>query len=192
MNTKVRRLGRYIKAFYYRKKYRLRSVHKTVYFGGKSHISRDLIADRYVYIGPGCYIHPNVQIGEFTLLGDNVSIIGGDHKYDMVGTPILLSGREEILKTTIGKDCWLCSHSIILSGVNIADGTIVAAGAVVTKDTEPYSIYGGVPARKISNRFKTDEERIAHIEGINNINDDKIVERLFSISRLKNHIAINN
>ena len=53
----------------------------------------------------------------------------------------------------IGNDVWLCSNSIVLSGVKIGDGAIVSAGAVVTRNVEPYSIVAGNPARHIRWRF---------------------------------------
>ena len=53
---------------------------------------------------------------------------------------------------TIGSDVWLGANAVVLPGVTIADGTVVSAGAVVTKDTEPYSIVGGIPATKIGMR----------------------------------------
>lgn len=55
-------------------------------------------------------------------------------------------------KVTIEDDCWIGAGAILTAGVTIKKGTIVAAGAVVTKNTEPYSIVGGVPARKIGER----------------------------------------
>jgi maltose O-acetyltransferase len=55
-------------------------------------------------------------------------------------------------KVVIEDDCWIGAGSIITAGVTIRKGTIVGAGAVVTKDTEPYSIVGGVPAKKIGER----------------------------------------
>lgn len=54
-----------------------------------------------------------------------------------------------------------------MGGVNVAAGTIVAAGSVVTHDTEPYSIYAGVPAKKIKNRFDTEIELTRHLEILN-------------------------
>jgi hypothetical protein len=60
--------------------------------------------------------------------------------------------------TEIGNDVWIGDRVVIMSGVKIGDGAIVAAGAVVTKDVPPYAIVGGVPARVIKYRF--DEKTI--------------------------------
>lgn len=65
--------------------------------------------------------------------------------------------------TIIGDDVWIGHGSIIMSGVNIGSGCIIAAGSVVTKDLEPYYIYAGVPAKKIKKRFETIEEELLHI-----------------------------
>ena len=54
--------------------------------------------------------------------------------------------------TEIGPFAWICSRSIILPGVKIGEGAIVASGAVVTKDVEPYTVVGGIPAKKIGER----------------------------------------
>lgn len=56
----------------------------------------------------------------------------------------------------IGNDVWIGYEAVIMAGVRIGDGTIVAARAVVTKDVPPYSIVGGVPAREIRKRFEPD------------------------------------
>lgn len=63
---------------------------------------------------------------------------------------------------------WIGYGAIVMSGVNIAEGTIIAAGSVVTHDTEAYSIYAGVPAKKIRDRFNSEEDKINHIAAINN------------------------
>ena len=59
------------------------------------------------------------------------------------------------VKIIIEDDVWVGLGSILLSGVKIGEGSIIAAGSVVTKDVESYSIYAGNPARKIKNRFDT-------------------------------------
>ena len=192
MKVIIRKIGRKVKAWYYRTKYKLKEVDKTVYFGGPSSISRDLCAERYVYIGPGCEIHPNVRIGAFTMLANNVSIIGGDHKYDVIGKPVILTGRDIIKETIIGSDCWIGAHSIIMSGVSIADGCIIAAGAVVTKDTDPYCIYGGVPAKKIKSRFATKEDLENHIFLISQIKDADILGMLLGNENLSKSVIKKN
>lgn len=52
----------------------------------------------------------------------------------------------------IGDDVWIGYGAMIMSGVNVANGCVIGANAVVTEDTEPYSVYVGVPARKINER----------------------------------------
>lgn len=160
----IRNIGRKIKAYYYRNRMGLDNVHKTVYFGGFSHISSDLIAERNVYIGPNCNIYPKVQIGAYTMLANDVRIIGGDHKYNLPGIPIIYSGRDVLRPTLIGRDCWIGAYSIIMCGVKIGEGSIIAAGSIVTKDVEPYSIYGGIPAKKIKNRFDDEHDILRHHE----------------------------
>lgn len=61
-------------------------------------------------------------------------------------------GMTEKRKVTIGNDVWIGQRVMIMPGVTIGDGCIIAAGAVVTKDIPPYSIAGGVPARVLKSR----------------------------------------
>ncbi len=173
----IRKIGRKIKSTYFRKKYRLKNIHNSVYFGGASNISSDLIAEHNAYIGPGCLIYPKVKIGAYTMLANNVRIIGGDHKYEIPGVPIIYSNRAELKHTNIGKDCWIGAYSIIMCGVNIGNGSIIAAGSVVTKDVEPYSIYGGVPAKKIKSRFSDEKDIEIHnkmLQEDKEFNDDML------------------
>ncbi len=163
----IKFIGRQLKRKYFVKKYSLKDVHSTFYLGGKGQISRDLIADKYVYIGPNCIIYPKVKIGAYSMLANNVSIIGGDHIFTKAGVPIIFSGREKEKSTIIGKDVWIGAHSIIMRGVIIGDGTIVAAGSVVTKDLEAFSIYGGIPAKKIKDRFVSNSDLEIHRKMLN-------------------------
>lgn len=137
-------------------------VHPTFYINGKASVSRDLIAGAHSFVNLGCRIGPKVIMGKYVMLGPNVSIIGGDHQFDQPGVPIIFSGRPKMPTTVLEDDCWLGFGVTVIAGVRIGRGAIVAAGAVVTKDVEPYSIVGGVPAQPISQRFKTDKARQAH------------------------------
>ncbi len=93
----------------------------------------------------------NVEIGDNTIFGPNVSIHAENHNFEDLNTPIRLQGatRKGI---TIGKDCWIGSRAVILDGVKIGNHVIVAAGAVVNKDVPDYAIVGGIPAKVIKMR----------------------------------------
>ena len=95
------------------------------------------------------------------MIANDVRILGGDHHYyKKVGIPIIFAGRSEMRQTIIGDDVWIGASSIIMTGVTIGNGVIVAAGSVVTKNLMPYGIYGGVPAQLIKMRFIEDEIKI--------------------------------
>ena len=133
-----------------------------------------LIIGKHFYIGRDSQIEANCIIGDHVILGNKVAIVGRyDHCYQQVGVPIRSAtqirdrdyqwkGLGEI--TTIGDDVWVGYGAIIMSGVTIHDGAIIAAGAVVTKDVESYSIYAGCPAKKIKDRFDTEADRLSHVK----------------------------
>lgn len=109
----------------------------------------------FVSINQDTIIHSRggVTIGNHVLMGQRVMINTGDHEYADTTIPI----REQRITykpIRIGNDVFLGMGAIVMSGINIADGTVVAAGAVVTKDTEPYTVVGGIPARVISRRHR--------------------------------------
>ena len=64
---------------------------------------------------------------------------------------------EEYAKISIGHDVWIGARAIILDGVNVGHGAIIAANSVVTKDVSPYAIVAGVPAKMIKYRFSEDK-----------------------------------
>lgn len=124
-----------------------------------------------VYIGKYCSLETDIEIGNDVLLGNNVGLIGKyDHDFTCIGKSIKDSpwigdpdyqfkGKE--LKIVIENDVWIGYGSIIVSGVHIGRGAIVAAGSVVLKDVKPYSIVAGNPAKEISKRF-TDAQISEH------------------------------
>jgi len=121
-----------------------------------------------VYVGSKFHFSVGyISIGSNTLIASQVSIVGGDHLYDKAGTFIRSVEVKKKDRVIIGKDCWIGHGAIIMAGVNIGDGAIVAAGSVVTKSIPSCSIYGGIPARYIKKRFNSLEEEQAHISFLN-------------------------
>src|SRR5687767_5100832 len=161
-NSPLWELGRSFIMCLRRWRLRLRSVHKTFYLAEGSKVSHDLVAHEYSYVGPGCFVGAGVTLHAYAMLGPRVCIVGGDHIYSKAGTPIIFSGRPKLPRTVIEGDAWVGCGVILMAGVRIGRGAIVAAGAVVTKDVPAYEIYAGVPARKIGERFATQVERDAH------------------------------
>ncbi len=141
---------------------RLSSVAPTAYVNRTSTVARDLIAEDYVFVGPGCSVAPLVSIGRYSMLGPQVAIVGDDHHFDRSGVPLQFTGRPDQRPTTIGADVWVGQASIILRGVSIGDGAIIGAGAVVTHDVPAYEIWSGVPARRQGVRFPDPQDRARH------------------------------
>ena len=140
----------------------LRWVHSTSYLASGSEICPDLVAREFSYIGPECTLGPKVELGAYSMLGPHVSVVGGDHIYNQLGIPLIFADRPALKPTVIEADAWIGCGTILLAGIRVGRGAIVAAGAVVTKDVPPYEIHGGVPARKIAERFDNLEAREIH------------------------------
>ncbi|WP_068171241.1 CatB-related O-acetyltransferase [Neokomagataea thailandica] len=113
--------------------------------------------------------YASLEIGRFCSIGPKVLIILGNHRYDTVTTypfktlkAFWPEAEDAVDDHTskggiiIGHDVWVGARAVILSGVTVGSGAIIAAGAIVTKDVPPYSIVGGNPARVIRYRFSED------------------------------------
>lgn len=125
-------------------------------------------------VGVGTYGIPEVlefgddtvlKVGSYTSIADGVRILlGGEHRTDWLTTypfPAMIDNLDDIKDyapskgdVVIGSDCWICADAVILSGVTIGHGAIVAAGAMVTRDVPPYSVVGGNPCKFIRWRFE--------------------------------------
>lgn len=106
-----------------------------------------------------------IVIGNKVMFGYNVTVIGGNHNTSVVGQfmgDVQDKMPENDQDVVFEDDIWVSSGVIILKGVRVGRGSIVAAGAVVNKDVLPYSVVGGVPAKKISMRFEDPETIIRH------------------------------
>lgn len=107
-----------------------------------------------------------LTIGKKVVFGPRPTIITGDHRIDIIGKYMIDVTVEEKLPendmpVVIEDDVWCGANVTILKGVTIGRGSVVAAGAVVTKSFSPYSVIGGVPAKLLKMRF-TPEEIVKH------------------------------
>jgi acetyltransferase-like isoleucine patch superfamily enzyme len=105
-------------------------------------------------IGSHTYGHDvniqNARIGSYCSLGPSVKIGLDEHPLNEPSTHPKLYKSKPIQKISIiGDHVWIGAGAIILSGVSIGSHAVIAAGAVVTRDVDPFLIYGGIPARKI-------------------------------------------
>lgn len=138
------------------------------------------------YIGP--YSNISAHIGRFTSIASFVCTVAGRHAYqapfattcpmffslnpnhsqsgstfatEQMFEELKFAVPEKQLDVEIGNDVWIGERAMLIGGVHIADGAIVLAGAVVTKDVPPYAIVGGVPAKII--RYRYDKETISFL-----------------------------
>ena len=165
------------------------------------------------YIGDGSHIL-SAKIGRFCSIAENVRIIVGNHPISTFvttypsfyyntesqigfsfhkGAPLYnginkYPNGERDYRVVIGNDVWIGYDCLIMEGVKIGDGAVIAAGAVVTKDIAPYSVVGGVPAKIIKHRFT--EEQIRALETIKwwNWPFETIAENYLSFSNIEEFI----
>lgn len=111
-----------------------------------------------VFIGRNCCFqseHGEIEIGNHVMFGPGVNIHGGDHPITDNGIPMKLQQKTgPDAPVVICDDVWIGANAIILTGVTIGQGAVVAAGAVVTKNVPPKAIVGGIPAKILSYRPK--------------------------------------
>ncbi len=122
-------------------------------------------------LGLGSYLNSarlnQVQVGRFCSIGFEAIVGLGEHPSDRISShpafysvtpPVKVSWVDrntfaENSPVTVGSDVWVGARAVVLAGVRLGHGAIVAAGAVVTKDVPPYAVVGGVPARILRYRF---------------------------------------
>lgn len=126
-------------------------VHTNVIFGDGKNIN----------IGSNSQLGPNnrimckgeLNIGDNVLMGPDVLIVDVNHKFSDINVPIINQGHSKPKPVTIKNNVWLGARTMILPGVTIGEGAIVAANSVVTKDVQPFAIVGGNPAVFLKSRL---------------------------------------
>lgn len=128
---------------------KISTIDRLAYFGN----GKDIEIGDYSGIGERCIVPKNTIIGKYVMMAPNVHIIQNNHNFDNISTPMCFQGSpSNIPQTIIEDDCWIGTHVIMTPGRHIKKGSIIAAGSVLTKDFEEYSIVGGNPARLIKKR----------------------------------------
>ncbi len=174
---------------------RMLAVRRNVSVGREFHVGpgsaiwapKDLKVGSDVYVGKHVTVEVDGEIGDGVLIANLVGIVGRrDHDIHDRGTSVRRSRwvgdepEELSLRTVIGSDVWLGYAATVLSGVTIGDSSIVAAGAVVTRDVPSNSIVVGNPARKIGERFSAEDFRLhweqLHEKGYRRMTSDKRME----------------
>lgn len=149
----------------------------------------------YSYVGRGTKVLM-ASIGRYCSIGPECRINMGSHPMNLLGTSPVFYAREnrigvcldqrqyeEYRRVEIGNDVWIGSRVMVMGGVRIGHGAIIAAGAVVTRDVPPYAVVGGVPAKVIKMRFapetvdmllSTEWWELSHVE----LERKKILEKI--------------
>lgn len=137
---------------------------------------RQVLLGRYSYVASGTRLE-NAEIGGFCSIGPGVLNHLGNHPtrrfvstspvFYSPDSPIPSFVEEETFKgyggtVVIGHDVWIGAEAILMDGVKVGNGAVIAARAVVTRDVPPYAIVGGLPARII--RFRFDDPTIQRLE----------------------------
>ncbi|TAH09076.1 MAG: acyltransferase [Sphingobacteriia bacterium] len=104
-------------------------------------------------IGPFAYIGCSgyIEIGNNVIMGPRVGIFAENHHFNNLNIPIREQGVERSF-VKINDDCWIASNVVILAGVTIGEGCVIASGSVVTRDIPAFSVVAGVPAKVIKLR----------------------------------------
>lgn len=123
-----------------------------IYAGFHIRDPHNIVIEDGVSIGPKVLLDGRcgLTIKRSAVIAYNAIIWTLNHDYN----DLHFSGKGH--PVTIGEYAWVCCNSVIMPGVNIGEGAVVASGAVVTKDVPPYTVVGGVPAKIIGNREKKD------------------------------------
>lgn len=194
-------LGKYLRNFFSGKKFN-KSISWLAFWDSATEIPDELYlapfarllnckVGKYTRIKPFC-VFKNATIGRYCSIANNVMIGLGRHPTFLVSTNSVfykkgITGRfakgidfEEELHTVVGSDVWIGNGALLMDGVNVGNGAIVASRAVVTKDVPPYAIVGGIPAKVLKYRFTPDVIDALESSEWWNLSDDEI-ERVLPV-----------
>lgn len=141
--------------------------------GHTTFAKKNIQLGKNVQFGQFCHIDTNAIIGNNVLVAGRVCFIEKyGHQFATPCETIWNSSNGCELPIIIGDDVWICDGCLLLSGCRIGRGSIVTARSVVTHNIPECEVWGGVPAKKIKDRFKTEHEKNEHLKYLNNLNDE--------------------
>lgn len=122
--------------------------------------SNRLVVGRNCAVNTGSYINAKggICFGDNVLVGANVTLSSGKHPIEGSNPPIFERPTEP-LPIIVEDDVWIGANAVIMPGVTLKKGTVVGAGAIVTKNTEEYSVVVGIPARILKYRIKKGKDK---------------------------------
>ncbi|QKS29784.1 MAG: acyltransferase [Candidatus Accumulibacter similis] len=131
-------------------------IKRRAYFGSGTHVK----LGHGSQLGHGCRIDHDVEIGDDVMMGPDVVVMSNSHEVSRLDLPMIAQGAAPCRPVRIGNDVWIGTRAIILPGVHIDDGAIIAAGSVVTRSVPQYAVVAGVPARVV--KFRNGQQDDEH------------------------------
>jgi len=131
----------------------------------------------HVYVNRNCdFISTGgtITVGNYVMFGPGVKLIAQNHDISDWTKPMIFSSKYNVGHVVIEDDVWIGANAIIVSGVKIGRGSVIAAGAVVTHTVPPYTIVAGVPAKVVKNRFTDNIKASAMKLSLDNFKDYNI------------------
>ena len=127
-----------------------------VSIGRKSFIHKHVTLGDGSGVGYGCHLNGPVHVGNNVMMGPWVLVYTQNHRLDRTDIPMRQQGMGDIRPVTIEDDVWIGARVILLPGDTVGKGSVIGAGAVVSRDIPPYSVAVGNPCRVVRTRKQED------------------------------------
>jgi len=115
--------------------------------------AQKLSIGKNVRINENVFLQGEIEIGDDVMIAPNVAIYTASHEYRKTDVAMVNQGNTDVKKVIIKDDVWVGRNVMILPGIVLGEGSIIGANSVVTKDVDPLTIVGGVPAKFIKKRL---------------------------------------
>jgi putative colanic acid biosynthesis acetyltransferase WcaF len=119
----------------------------------------NLTCEEAATIGDGAIIYnpKELHMGSHAIVSQQAYVCGATHDYEDPAFPLIASSID------LGAYSWVCARATVQPGVNLGEGAILALGSVATRNLEPWTVYGGVPARKIKTRVMREQSKLSRV-----------------------------